>query len=360
MLVQVITTCDYQGGSLQHAVTLAQALASLQVHVRMVNVRAPTPSYLRVVLEASNVEVMDTTSDDIPQADVDLIVDLLPESCREAAMGLVCRKSRLILVPTGYLSEDPLPSFPGNADALWFVSWDQAADSRRYWHWARRIEVVRCSVDVNCFRPAKLKSGGPPWLLCRHSRDRPEKFSPDVAFVAYRLAEEYEVTFKMLGAIETLGQSPDDRIATYAQGSLDPAVFLQDAHIWLYNHASYWRETACIAMLEAMACGLPVVVRNAGGMREYMAHGQTGFLCNNTEEFLTFTRLLFDHQSLYSSMVQKARQFVVQHYSVDNLAHRLQDLLQVSARCPVERRQQARCSDIADKDDVAYPRPCTS
>lgn len=40
-----------------------------------------------------------------------------------------------------------------------------------------------------------------------------------------------------------------------------------------------------MAVIEAMACGTPVVAMNRGAMPEIIEHGVNGFLANNEKEF---------------------------------------------------------------------------
>jgi glycosyltransferase involved in cell wall biosynthesis len=207
------------------------------------------------------------------------------------------------------------------------VSWDQAADSLDHWDMADAVEVVHCAVDTGAFVPSSRTATGRPSVLSRHSRDTPEKYSQYLLQIFNRVGEYHEVTLQMLGALETIGQVGDRRVDVYAQGSLDVCSFLGKSDIWLYSHASYWRETACIAMLEAMACGLPVVVSNAGGLREYLRPGETGFVCNEMEEFVRFTRLLLSNDGLRMEMSINARQFVEQRHSLKALTARVSELI---------------------------------
>src|SRR5690606_33906727 len=46
-----------------------------------------------------------------------------------------------------------------------------------------------------------------------------------------------------------------------------------------------WEEPFGMAVIEALACGTPVVAMNRGAMPEIIEHGVTGFLANNEEEF---------------------------------------------------------------------------
>lgn len=46
-----------------------------------------------------------------------------------------------------------------------------------------------------------------------------------------------------------------------------------------------WDEPFGMAVIEAMACGTPVIAMNRGAMPEIIEHGVTGFLANNEQEF---------------------------------------------------------------------------
>ena len=115
----------------------------------------------------------------------------------------------------------------------------------------------------------------------------------------------------------------------YAENALDPATFLAEGDIWFFCHADNWRESACIAMLEAMSCGLPVLVTNKGGMREYLQHGYTGFLCSSPEEFIKFGLLLLKNPSIYKMMSHNARRYIEKYHSVKRLTGQLAKLLKL-------------------------------
>lgn len=329
MVAQVVTTCDYLHGTLQHALSLARSLVPLMGEVRLVNARPGTIPDVGASARAWHLELVETSPDQIPEADLTLVVGLWDGPSRESAVQLVGRRGRLILVPTVYWNrnEDPIPGFRGRAEALWYVSWDQAADSIPHWRLAETVRVVPCAVDTERFHPSRETRPDGRRILCRHSRDAPEKFAPDVGAVVRRLGETYDLVFRMLGAVAVTGDVADRRIETYPQGSIDPATFLRDGDIWVYAHAPYWRETACIAMLEAMACGLPVLVTGAGGMREYLLHGRTGFACRDADEFARFLGLLLDRPCLLRRMSREARSFICRCHSLGQLTRHLRSAL---------------------------------
>lgn len=45
-----------------------------------------------------------------------------------------------------------------------------------------------------------------------------------------------------------------------------------------------WREPFGLVMVESMAAGTPVIAMNMGSVPEVIAHGKTGFICNNVAE----------------------------------------------------------------------------
>lgn len=66
-----------------------------------------------------------------------------------------------------------------------------------------------------------------------------------------------------------------DVIFTGKQDSVEDLLAVSDCFYWLPDHESFG-----LAALEAMACEVPVVSTNAGGLREVNEDGFSGFTCN--------------------------------------------------------------------------------
>lgn len=47
-----------------------------------------------------------------------------------------------------------------------------------------------------------------------------------------------------------------------------------------------WPEPFGLVMIEALACGTPVIVRGCGSAPEVISHGKTGFICNSKLDFI--------------------------------------------------------------------------
>lgn len=77
-----------------------------------------------------------------------------------------------------------------------------------------------------------------------------------------------------------------------------PYVSHHDIHKW-FNLAdvvvvpSFEEEAFGLVIVEAMSCGVPVIATNAGGMREIVVHGETGYLLNplNIQQELEYCAL---------------------------------------------------------------------
>lgn len=53
-----------------------------------------------------------------------------------------------------------------------------------------------------------------------------------------------------------------------------------------FLHPVTWSEPFGLTLIEAMACGTPVVAINKGSIPEVVAHGETGFVVDNIEEMI--------------------------------------------------------------------------
>ena len=87
----------------------------------------------------------------------------------------------------------------------------------------------------------------------------------------------------------------------------------------LYVHPSLY-EGHPKALLEAMACGLPVVATDVPGTREVISHGETGFLCGTSASEIRQALVeVLDNQELRARMGANAAKFVQKNASLDHV-----------------------------------------
>jgi len=74
-------------------------------------------------------------------------------------------------------------------------------------------------------------------------------------------------------------------------------------------------------LLEAMACGLPVIGTKIDGTKEVIEHGKNGILCNtDSDSIREAIETLMEDGELKQNLGENARKTIVEDYSLDNLA----------------------------------------
>jgi glycosyltransferase involved in cell wall biosynthesis len=106
------------------------------------------------------------------------------------------------------------------------------------------------------------------------------------------------------------------------QHSVEP--FMQAADCFVCP--SLWAEAAGLVNLEANACGLPVIASRIGGIPEYVADGETGFLFSpgDAVQLAERIRLLQQDRQLCRTLGVQARTRTVAYFSAEQ---RLNDYL---------------------------------
>jgi glycosyltransferase involved in cell wall biosynthesis len=114
------------------------------------------------------------------------------------------------------------------------------------------------------------------------------------------------------------GSAPDAQF--YSTGYLaDPrqiALYYQAADVLL--HAAKIENFPCV-ILEALACGTPVIATAVGGIPEQIVEGITGFLVpgGDSDAMVHQITNLIDHPEECQRMGQAAALYVQQHFSLE-------------------------------------------
>jgi glycosyltransferase involved in cell wall biosynthesis len=179
-----------------------------------------------------------------------------------------------------------------------------------------RVELWPPAVDSDLFHPrrrsAAMRSrlGGRPGrrLLLTVSRLAPEK---NVGFLAEVLKAMPDACLAIVGdgparaELERRFQGLDARFIGYLRGEqLASAYASADAFVYASE-----TETMGNVVLEAMACGCPVVAPRAGGIPNLVAHGTTGFLFRpgNVDDVVHWTRTVLSDDQVHMRISHAAR-----------------------------------------------------
>jgi len=174
------------------------------------------------------------------------------------------------------------------ADAVTAVSHALARETRERLGVTRPIEVIpnfvdtrRCDPDFAAGYRRRLSPDGSP-LLVHASNFRPVKRVADVLEVFRRVNAEMPAHLAMVGdgpdraAAEKFAREAGIAHRVEFLGNVTPVEgVLGAADVFLLPSAE---ESFGLAALEAMACGVPALVSDAGGLPELVEHGHGGFV----------------------------------------------------------------------------------
>ena len=167
--------------------------------------------------------------------------------------------------------------------------------SKNKWNINAPSDVIYHAVDTNLFKPAGLERSG-------------------VLTVAHDfINRDYALNYQ---GWERITQGLDRKVVGATEG-LSEAAKSVDELVQAYQQAAVYINPSTLSpvptsMLEAMACGCPVVSMDNCAIPEFIEHGVNGYLSNDEEELRLWIKNLLDKPEVAHQMGEAARQTVLE------------------------------------------------
>lgn len=227
---------------------------------------------------------------------------------------LIFGKSKKVLVPSRYTAEKIFEKYKLNKD---------------------KVEVLPYPVDTDLFHPKSSKKDQEKYLLFAGRLNDPRK-NLSMLLEAFSIVRRAfpEVKLKLVG------DEPDSKLLrkVFELGVDESVLFCgtlpYEELVHLYQNATLFvlpslQEGLGIVALEAMACGIPIVATRCGGPEDVIEDGVNGLLVenNNALEFAQAVSRLLKDNELWKEMGRKARETVVDKYSIDKISSKFLQVL---------------------------------
>ena len=111
--------------------------------------------------------------------------------------------------------------------------------------------------------------------------------------------------YKKVDSEDLVYMNYNDNIKLYKEREITQQDFYKQCSILCMTTDTY--ENYPRVAFEAMSSGSVLVVDNRGGWKDIIDNGKTGFLCNNTKEFIEVIKNLIDNPKLLKSIAKNAR-----------------------------------------------------
>ena len=222
-----------------------------------------------------------------------------------------------------------------------FFPWSDWVGNSLHHDWDVPTDIIHTippGVDTHRFHPRHTAeaSANPraPVEVLFVGGDFERKGGPGLLAWAERHLSDVHLTVVTRDEIRNL---PSNVTVRHGIGPNSPELIAlyQNSHIFALPTVG---DCYSMVAMEAMACGVPVVISDIGGIRDIIADGQTGYLCKpgDTGAFAAKLDTLVADTDLRNRMAAIARIRVTEAFDASNCAHRLGDIIAecLSTRSP--------------------------
>ena len=189
------------------------------------------------------------------------------------------------------------------------------SDFQRQYETMPRVETIHHGIDLSAYQ---LQTTKQPYLAFL-GRIAPIKGT----HTAIEVAKKSGIPLKIAGEVQPIFQDYfDNEIKPHIDGKFIEYVGEADlaAKNELLGNAAamlfpiQWNEPFGLVMIEAMACGTPVIALPGGAVEEVVQDGVSGYVCRSTEDMVRRAKDIVGKLS-----ASNVRQYCQQYFSVERM-----------------------------------------
>lgn len=220
-----------------------------------------------------------------------------------------------------------------NVDKVTAVS-NSCAHELKSYYGIKDVEVVYNGVDTNFFVPSEMRNEDEPYILYTGSLDALKGLTDLIRSAKYVCQEYQNVEFIMVGRgplekklkklVHDLGLEEKICFTGYVNREV-LLKYYQNATIFVLPS---YHEGLPTAILEAMACGLPVVATAVTGTSEVILDGETGLLIppKRPDKLTNAILRLLINKELREKMSKNAKEYVKRNFTWDIIAKNFEEI----------------------------------
>lgn len=185
------------------------------------------------------------------------------------------------------------------------------------------VYIVPTSIDTSRYQPREKtnkenKRTVIGWTGSSTSQYHLEAFEPVLAELIKNRSEDIEI--RVISNREPSFQKIPYTWRTWSAETEVEEISEIDVGIMPTPDDEWSRGKCALKALQYMSLEIPAICTDMGANRDVINHGENGFLAKTSEQWLSYFEILIDDMDLRLKLGKKARETVVNHYSMEKCA----------------------------------------
>jgi glycosyltransferase involved in cell wall biosynthesis len=194
----------------------------------------------------------------------------------------------------------------------------------------KRVEIIPTPVDTSIFKPLKQKRGSEIVTIGWSGSSSNLYYLKQIEPVLRSLQEKHHVRIKVVCSEKPNLALPDVIWEKWTSENEVKNLNSFDIGIAPLPDDSWTKGKCGLKLLKYMAVGKPTVSSAVGVHNEIIKNGENGYLATNDEEFYKSLEKLINNPDQRDEMGKKARDTVINNYSLEICSKKLLDVLKNS------------------------------